>query len=162
MSKLECMKAVSAVAVSSRREWLIHTWHILVTPWEKVFPGRSPTIQHFASGQDWFQMWEVNARKGLENGVEMKNPPGHLSVDDRWGRYFQVTNELAGSLQSVQSSRHLTSRKDPAEISWRPPCTENRGKCGVLMVTHKYQKLKHGYSVNELNLSLFLKLVHNL
>lgn len=37
-------------------------------------------------------MWEVNARKGLENGVEkkkkengveMKNPAGHLSVDDR-------------------------------------------------------------------------------
>lgn len=45
MSKLECTKAASAVAVSSRREWLIHTQHILVTPsggkrpWEE--PNRS-------------------------------------------------------------------------------------------------------------------------
>lgn len=144
MSKLECKKAASAVAVSSRREWLIHTQHILVTPREKSGPGRSPTVQHFASGQDWFQMWEVNARKGLENGVEMKNPAGHLSVDDRWGRYFQVTNELAGSLENAQCSRYLTGRKDPAETSWLPPWAKNRGKHGVLMVTHKYQALRCG------------------
>ena len=39
-------------AASSRREWLIHPRHILVTPLEKGRPRRSPTIQHFASGQD--------------------------------------------------------------------------------------------------------------
>lgn len=127
MSKLKCMKAASATAASSRSEWLIHPQHILVTPLEKGCPRRSPTVQHFASGQDWFQMWEANASKGLDNGVEMKNPAGHLSVDDRWGRYFQVTNELAGSLKSAQSSGYLTGRKDPAEIAGLPPCTKNGG-----------------------------------
>lgn len=158
MNTLECMKAASAMAVSSKREWLICTWHILVTPWEKHCPGRSPTHLHFAPGQDWFQMWEASARKGLENGVEMKNPSGHLSVDDRWGRYFQVTNELAGSLDGVQSSRCLTGRKDPAETAWLPPRTENRGECGVLLVIQKYQKPR---VTLELNWSLFLKLVHS-
>lgn len=150
MNTLECMKAASAMAVSSKREWLICTWHILVTPWEKHCPGRSPTHLHFAPGQDWFQMWEASARKGLENGVEMKNPSGHLSVDDRWGRYFQVTNELAGSLDGVQSSRCLTGRKDPAETAWLPPRTENRGEFGVLLVIQKYQKPRQGYSGAEL------------
>lgn len=152
MSKLKCMKTASDTAASSRREWLIHPRHILVTPLEKGRPRRSPTVQHFASGQDWFQMWEVNARKGLENGVEMKNPAGHLSVDDRWGRYFQVTNELAGSLERAQSRGYLTGRKDQLRQSNRfqaPGMAEH----GLLTGTRREQMLRHGY-ICELKLSL--------
>lgn len=47
MSKLKCMKAASAMAASSRREWLIHTRDILVTPWEKGRPGEEPNRSAF-------------------------------------------------------------------------------------------------------------------